>query len=471
VTATEPGGSESASVDSPGAPTAETANATDTSDASARLGASFAKLWTAGVASAIGSGLATVATPLVVASRTNEPFVVSSAATISWLPWLVFALPGGVLVDRLDRRRLMVAIDWVRVAVLVVLSVALVADHASLALLFGVLFIISAGEVTFRSASQAFVPDLVPKNRLERANGWLAGGSMITAGLFAGPLGGFLYGVAPSLPFIANAATYAISAILVGLIAGRFRAGRPTVPAGSETLLVADVPIGGPVAGEIRHDQAAIRPSVWAEMLDGLRWLRRQRLLRTMAVLIGLLNVTLCAAMSVLVLLAKERLHVGSLGYGLLFSCLAIGGLLGSVVGDRLIARVTATWTIRIGLVVEAATHLVLATSHNAYAVGAIFVAFGVHGALWGIVSVSLRQRLTPPEMLGRVGSANLFVSAGGNCVGALLGGALASAFGLAAPYWIGFVVAIAVSAATWRVFNRAAVAAAYAGRPADPAI
>lgn len=410
----------------------------------ARLGGRFAKLWAASTTSAIGTGLANVATPLFVASRTSNPLIVSIAATVAWLPWLIFALPGGVLVDRLDRRRVMVTIDWIRVVALAVLGVALLADHASIGLLYGVLFITAVGEVTFRSASQAFTPALVPPSLLERANGWLAGGSMLTAGLFAGPLGGFLYAVTPSLPFIANAGTYAASAILVCLIGGSFRARS---------------------AATRSHTTATHEPpaSVWSDMISGLRWLVRQRLLRTMAILIGLLNVTLTAALSVLVLLAKERLHVGSVGYGALFSCLAVGGLLGSALGDRIIARFSATWTIRIGLLVEAATHLVLATSHNAYTVGAIFFAFGIHGALWTIASVSLRQRLTPPEMLGRVGSANLFVSAGGNCVGAILGGALATAFGLSAPYWVGFVVAILVAAATWRVFDRAKVAAAYA--------
>jgi len=86
-----------------------------------------------------------------------------------------------------------------------------------------------------------------------------------------------------------------------------------------------------------------------------------------------------------------------------------------------------------------------------------------VHGALWTIASNSLRQRLTPNEVMGRVSSAYLFVAAGGNCIGALLGGALASAYGLTAPYWVGFVAAVVVSITTWRVFNRAAVAAAYA--------
>ena len=418
-----------------------------------RLSGRFVKLWAGSTASAVGSGLAVVATPLLIASQTSNALVVSSASTVSWLPWLLFALPGGVLVDRLDRRQVMIAIDWVRVVALSVLGIALLLDHAGVVLLYTVLFVVSLGEVTFRSASQAFIPALVPRPLLERANGWLAGGAM-TAGLVAGPLGGFLFAVAPSLPFIVNAGTYAASAILVGLIGGAFRA------------LTADkVPSGTDIR---TSDAAALRPlpsrsSVWTEMLGGLRWLAHQRLLRTMAVLIGLLNVTLTAALAVLVLLAKERLHLGSVGYGVLFGCLAIGGILGSIFGDRLIAWVTAAWTIRIGLIVEAATHLVLATSHSAYAVGVIFFAFGVHGALWTIASVSLRQRLTPPEMLGRVASASLFVGAGGNCVGALIGGALASSFGLSAPYWVGFVVAVVVCAATWHVFDRESVAAAYA--------
>jgi predicted MFS family arabinose efflux permease len=146
---------------------------------------------------------------------------------------------------------------------------------------------------------------------------------------------------------------------------------------------------------------------------------------------------------------------------------MAVGGLLGALVGDRIIARVTATWTIRVGLLVEAVTHLVLATSTNAVVVGGTLFLFGVHGALWGIVASSLRQRLAPPEMLGRVGSSTLFVSAGGNCLGAVLGGGLASAFGLTGPYWVGFVVALVVAAGTWRVFDRASVSRAYGTEPA----
>ena len=434
-------------------------------DAGDRLDGRFTRLWASGTSSALGSGLAVIATPLLVASRTSDPLVVSAAAGAAWLPWLLFALPGGVLVDRVDRRRLMIVVDWTRAVAVGVLAAAIATGWVSIPLLYGVLFLVNSGEILMRTASQAMLPDVVPRDRLERANGWLVGGTMLAQGLLAGPLASVLFVVAASLPFFVNAGAYAGSALLLALVAGSFRpAPRATAPGGA-------APEGAAPEGAAGAGWRSVR----AELVGGLRWLVRQRLLRTMALLIGLLNVTLTAALAVLVLLARERLHAGSVGYGLLLTAMAVGGILGSVVGDRLIRRVTATWTVRIGLIVEALTHLALAASRSAYLVGFALFAFGVHGSLWGIVASSLRQRLTPPEMLGRVGSAYLFISAGGNCVGALLGGAVAASFGLTAPYWVGFVVALLVSAATWRVFNRATVSAAYAvpaprsaGEPAD---
>ena len=118
----------------------------------ARLGRRFAQLWAAGTTSALGSGLATIATPLFVASRTSDPVIVSAAFGVAWLPWLLFALPGGVLVDRVDRRRLMIAVDWSRVAAIGVLAAAILTGWASIPLLYAVLFIVNAGKIVFRSA-------------------------------------------------------------------------------------------------------------------------------------------------------------------------------------------------------------------------------------------------------------------------------------------------------------------------------
>ncbi|MEV1332958.1 MFS transporter [Micromonospora costi] len=402
-------------------------------------------MWAASTLPALGSGLATVAAPLFVASRSDDPLVVAAASAVAWLPWLLFALPGGVLVDRVDRRRLMVVIDWVRVAALAVLATAIMTGWAGVALLYAVLFVVNTGEIVFRAASQALLPAVVPRSRLERANGWLNGGTTLMHGMLAGPLGGFLFAMAASSPFVVNAATYALSAVLIALVGGSYRAAVP----------------GGP-------DGAPRRRSVRAEIVEGFRWLAGQRLVRTMAVLIGLLNVTLTAAVAVLVLLATRRLGLGSVGYGALFTCLAAGGVLGAVVGDRLIAGVGATWTVRVGLLVEAGLHLALAASRSAPLIGFALFAFGVHSSLWNIVANSLRQRLTPEPLQGRAASTTLFVAAGGNCLGALLGGVIAARFGLTAPYWVGFVVAVAVSAATWRVFDRATVARAYADPPAS---
>lgn len=405
----------------------------------------FAKLWTASTLSALGTGLTIVAAPLYVSARTSNALIVSATTGVAMLPWLLFALPAGVLVDRVDRRRLMVAIDWARTAAMGVLAVAILGGWSSIILLDLVLFLVNTGETAFEPAAQSMVPAVVPRNQLERANGWLVGGLTLTRYMIAGPLGGFMFIVAASIPFFANAGTYAASAILVGLVGGTYRATPPRQSPSPE----------------------APGPPRWRAWGAGLRFLFSQRMLRTMAILIGLLNVTLAAATAVLVLLAKERLHVGSVGYGSLFTCMAVGSLLGSAFGDRVIRRVTATWTIRIGLIVEALTHLTLALATNVYVVGVVMAAFGIHAALWTIVGSSLRQRLTPEHMLGRVSSATMFISTGGNCVGALLGGALAGAFGITAPYWVGFVVAVIVAATTWRVFDRATVAAAYA----EPAV
>jgi predicted MFS family arabinose efflux permease len=281
------------------------------------------------------------------------------------------------------------------------------------------------------------IPSVVSRDQLERANSWLGAGTSLMQGMAAGPLGGLLFTLTVSAPFFVNATTYAVSAALIGLLPGAYRASH-----------------GDGTAWPQGH-------STRIEVIEAFRWLAGQRLLRSMAALIGLLNLTLTAAEAVLVLLVKERLQLGSLGYGLLLTCMALGGLIGSSFGERLIKRWTATWVIRAGLLVEAGTHLVLATSSSPDLTGLVLFVFGAHGALWGIVSVSLRQRLTPPEISGKVSSTMLFISVVGNCVGALLGGLIVVNFGLTAPYWIGFVVALAVAALTWRTFDQETLATA----------
>jgi MFS family permease len=301
------------------------------------------------------------------------------------LPAFLFGPIAGTLVDRVDRKRLMVVLDWIRVVALGALGLALLAHFDSIVLLFGVLFVMSTGEVTFRSAASAMVPAVVPASRLERANGWLAGGAMLANSMLAGPFAGFLYGLGAALPFLFNAGTYAASATLIGSVPGSYR------PAGAGGGAAAGGAGAGGAGAGVAADgdggAAVPRRSIRADITDGLRFLMGERLLRTMAGLIGLLNVTLTAALAVLVLLASDRLHLGSVGYGLLFTSMAVGGVAGAAFGDRIVKWATPTWTVRVGLLIEAGLHLVLATSHSPYLVGLAFLAFGVHGALWSIVA------------------------------------------------------------------------------------
>ena len=406
----------------------------------------FAGLWGSTAASSLGTGLVTIAAPLLVATWSTDPLVVATSFAVAWLPWLLFALPGGVLVDRVDRRRLLVVLDVVRAAALLVLAAVVVAgagQRVGVAVLLAVLTVTNGAEVVSRTAGQTVVPDVVGTMSLERANGWLYGTAVLMNGVLAAPLAGFLFALAAGAPFGAAAAAMVVGALLLAALPGTYRAARPPREAGSSG--------SGPVR------------TVLGEVGEAFAWLVRQRVLRTMALLIGLLNLTFTAALALLVLVAQQRLGLGPVGYGVLVSCMAVGGIAGAAAGDRVIAWATPTWTVRIGLLVEAGMHLALAWSTSAVVVAVALVAFGVHGSLWGIVGTTLRQRLTPPEMLGRVGSATLFISAGGNCVGALLGGLLAQAAGLTAPYWVGFVLALAVTAATWHVFSRASMAQAHA--------
>ena len=170
-----------------------------------------------------------------------------------------------------------------------------------------------------------------------------------------------------------------------------------------------------------------------------MRWLARNRLLRILAVAIALMNLTLSATLSLSVLYAQERLGLGSVGYGLLLSSMAVGGITASLVADRVIGRLGPATTMRVGLVIESSTHLVLALARSPLLVGVVFALFGFHAMTWSVISVSLRQELIPARLLGRVNSAYALFGFGSLALGAVAGGLLAARYGLTAPFWCSF--------------------------------
>jgi MFS family permease len=401
---------------------------------SARLGPDYLRLWTASTVSDLGDGVTLVAGPLLAASLTRSPLQVAALSFALRLPWLLFALLSGALVDRLDRRRVMVTVDLLRAVVLSLLAAAVLLRATSIPLLCAAFFLLGTGETLFDNAAVSILPALVPRASLTKANGRLLGARMVAGDLAAPPLGGLLFAVAAAAPFLLDAGSFVAAAALVATLPGRFQVERP---------------------------EGATRTTLGADIAEGIRWLARHQLLRLLGGAIGLMNLTLAAATAVLVLYSQERLGLGSTGFGVLMACLAVGGIAASLVAERIVGRLGPATTMRVGLLIEAATHLGLALTRSPLVAGGILAMFGFHAMMWNTVSVSLRQELIPDRLLGRVNSAYALLAYGGASLGALLGGLLAGRFGLTAPFWAGFVVVTLLAAAAWPILSSSRVQAA----------
>ena len=398
------------------------------------LGPEFRKLWASSALSNLGDGVALVGAPLLAATLTHDPALVAGLAFAQRLPWLLFALVSGALADRLDRRRAMATVAFCRAALIGLLGVAVLLDVASIPLLYAVFFLLGTGETLFDTASATVVPAIVPREALPVANARLAG-TMTVTNQFVGPsLGGFLFATAAALPFLLGAGGLAAAAALIVALRGSFR----VAPA-------ADAP----------------PPNLRAEVVEGIRWLWDHRLLRTLTLALGLLNLTLVAQVSVMVLYSEERLRLGPVGYGMLVTTYGLGGLLGSVVAGRVIRRLGAGPVLRLAVLIEAATPAALALSTDALLSGAILAFFGCHAVVWGVLLASLRQELTPAGLQGRVASAHRLIEESGAAPGALVGGLLAGAFGITAPFWLGAITGLVLLPLVWSTFSGASVAAA----------
>jgi MFS family permease len=408
-------------------------------------GRGFGKLWAAAAVSGLGDGVTQIAGPLLAVSITRSPALVAGLMVAQQLPWMLFALPSGAMVDRADRRLAMAAASVARAAALAVLGVMVVTGHASMPLLYVIFFAVGCAGLVFENASTAVLPALAGRAGLERANGRLQSATTLARSLIAQPLGAWLFALAAWVPFLLDAGGLMLVAALAA-----------TLPA----------LVNAPCAGRPRV-------TLRAAMRDGVRWLLGHRLLRTLAVTVAVSNVGLGAVFAVLVLVARVRLGVGPLGYGILLASSAVGGIVGGLLADRVIAAIGAGWVLRAEMIVEILSYLGLAVTHSAVAAGVLLALLGMHLVMFSTVSASLRQSLAPPDMLGRVHGAYRAASNGGLFVGAALGGVLGSCLGLTAPFLLGFVSMAAVSAVVWpTISNREIQAArAAAGRqPGSPA-
>jgi MFS family permease len=397
----------------------------------APLGADFNRLWLANAVSNLGDGVTMVAAPLLVASLTSDPGLVAGAAFAAQLPWLLFALISGAYVDRWDRRRVIIVVNVSRCAILAGLALSVWTGTVSIALIYLAAFLLGCLETLADTASQAILPAIVPDEQLERANSRLMATFVLGNQLAAKPLGAYLFVAGAAVPFGVDALSFLLAALLLAALRWR--------PAPAATV-------------------KAVERDLRAEIIAGVRGLWSRPMLRLMALCLCVGNVLFCAAFAAFVLYTSSRLGLDEIGFGALLSVWAVGGLLGTVLAPRLRDRFGPATLLRAGLIIEVSTHVVLAVTRTPWVAGLILVLFGVHTMVWGVLIMSLRQRLVPDELRGRVGSVFALLDLGGAAIGTLLGGIVAGATSLTVPFWLAGAGMAVLTVVVWPRFTDAAL-------------
>jgi membrane associated rhomboid family serine protease len=381
------------------------------------LGRGFWALFAAFFVANLGSGITSVAFPWLVTSLTRDPLLVAGIPIAAELPWLLFSLPVGALIDRYELRRLVMLTHLARAVLVGLVAVAIATQTVSVVMLYVFAFAVGTLTVTNENATQTLLPRVVPSSALERANGHLVLADT-TGGVFIGPLlGGALLAVSLSLPFALDAGLYVAAAVLMLVVVARPRK----------------------AASEKRH--------LNTEIAEGLRYFWRTRALRDLGLFLGFLNLASAIVMATQVLYAQEILDVGPTAYGLLFAAGAVGAAIGAGFAARAEERLGARRVLLVTLTGSAALTAVIGLTSNPFVVGLAIGGSALLAVMWNVVTVSYRQRIVPEELLGRVNSIYRLLSWGPLPLGSLIGGAVVAAGAAAVDREFGLRLPLVVAA------------------------
>jgi MFS family permease len=361
------------------------------------------RLIAASAASNLADGAFTIALPLVALSVTRSPGAFAAVTLVGRLPWLLFALPAGALADRLDRRATMITVNVVRSVSVGVLAVVVGGGRAELWMLYVIAFALGSGETLFDTAAQSILPTFVAPDQLDRANGRLYAVEL-TANQFVGPpLAAIVAGATLAVAVAVSSGLYLLAGIALLTLTGSFRAQRAA-------------------ATTIRRDIAT-----------GVHYLASHRLLRVLAVCVGVSNLASTATVAILPLyiIAPGPVGLHEAGYGILLTTIAAGSVLGTFVVDHLRARLGARRLLIFATLGFPLFSLAPVGSNSVIVIGVGLFVAGAISVSWNIVTVSIRQRIVPDELLGRVNAGYRLVAWGTMPLGAGLGGVVASSYGL----------------------------------------
>ncbi len=374
-----------------------------------RLGDRFWRLYASSATSNLADGICRTALPLIAAGYTRNPVAISGVATFSFLPWLLFGLLSGVLVDRVDRRHAMSVANTVRAVATVALAVVVgsgTGGTAGLAALYAVGFVLGVAETVYDSAIRGLLPQVVPAGSLDRANGLLTVEETLGQAFVGAPVGSVLFAVAVALPLVVNAGGFAVAAMLALTLRGAFRPARTAAPA-----------------------------SVRRDAVDGVRWLAGHPLLRGLTLISAVTAFVESMATGVLVLYVLDVVHLPAGDFGFVMLAAGVGGVAGGLGTPVLVRRVGRGRLLACGAVVAAVPVLLMGLTHDGYLAGLLFAIASAGVMVWNVLTMSLRQKLIPAELFGRVQGAYRTLVWGGIPLGSLAGGLLADRVGVPAVF------------------------------------
>ena len=381
----------------------------------------------------LGDGIALAAGPLLVASQTRNPLLIASAAMVQRVPTLVIGLYAGALADRVSRVRLVVVANVLRALVIAGLIAMIATGRVSIAVVLVAMLLVGLAEQFADAGTRAVLPMIVEPADLGVGNARVMAGYLVANELVGPPVGALLFAAGMALPFGVQAVALLLAAWLFTRI------------------------------GLTRHTAAVDRTQqhVGRDILDGLAWIWRTSAVRTLSLVIFFFNLTWGAPWGVLVYWAQERLGVGPVGFGALSTATGLGGLVSIAGYDWLERRFDLGALMKVCLTLEVLVHAALALTTALPVALALMVVFGGYAFVWGSVSNAVRQRATPLDLQGRVGSVYMFGLVAGLLVGQFLGGVIARHWGAAAPFWFAFAGAGVTLALVWRQLDHIAHARA----------
>lgn len=379
-----------------------------------RLGIPFRWLVSSSWVSNLGDGIALAAAPLLVASLTNSPLLIALAPVMQGLPWLLFGLHAGAIADRFDRKRLVMFANGIRALIISVLVVFIVTGAANIWIVLATSFLYGVAEVFADSASGTLMPMIVDKPDLGIANQRMQAGFLLGNQLLGAPIGAFLFAIGHAWPFVTQVVAMLFALLLIWRMQLSAAAAR----------------------GNNDEPHEPLRRSI----AQGLTYIWHTPSIRTLALVILVFNVTWAAPWGVLVFYSTDYLGMDAAGYGLLTAASATGGIVATLLFGWLDKRFSYSLLMRVCLTSEVLMHLMFALNTTRWGAYALMFFFGAYAFVWATVSNTLRQRIVPTELMGRVGAVMAVCVFGGLEIGWLLGGVIAELWGPTAPWWFAFI-------------------------------